>query len=109
MAHLSRAQRTAVLKALADPRRFEVLERIARSGCALSCSETLASLPISAATLSHHLKELEGAGLIRVQREGKYHMLSLQSGVLEAVASALHSLGATCPNAGPNAVLKTGR
>jgi ArsR family transcriptional regulator, arsenate/arsenite/antimonite-responsive transcriptional repressor len=93
------AQRTAILKALADPRRFEVLERIAGSGCAISCSQTLADLPISAATLSHHLKELETAGLIRVQREGKYHLLSLQPGVLEAVAATLQSLGAACPNA----------
>lgn len=102
MAHLTRSQRTAILKALADPRRFEVLERIAGSGCALTCSETLASLPISAATLSHHIKELESAGLIRVQREGKYHMLSLEPGVLEALAATLQSLGAACPQADPN-------
>jgi ArsR family transcriptional regulator len=96
---LTSEQRTAVLKALADPRRFEVLERIARSSCAVSCSQTLADLPIAAATLSHHLKELEAAGLIHVQREGKYHMLSLQPGVLDAVAEMLQSLGASCPNA----------
>ena len=96
---ISSARRNAILKALADPRRFEVLERIASSGCALSCSETLASLPIAAATLSHHLKELETAGLIRVQREGKYHMLSLEPGVLEALAATLQSLGAACPEA----------
>jgi ArsR family transcriptional regulator, arsenate/arsenite/antimonite-responsive transcriptional repressor len=96
-AEITRAQRTAILKALADPRRFEVLERIAGSGCALSCSETLASLPISAATLSHHIKELENAGLIRVQREGKFHMLSLEPGVLEALAATLQSLAADCP------------
>jgi ArsR family transcriptional regulator len=100
---LTGEQRAAILKALADPRRFEVLERIARSGCALTCSQTLADLPIAAATLSHHLKELESAGLIRVEREGKYHLLSVRPGVLEAVAATLHSLGASCPNA----VLKT--
>lgn len=101
-AEITRSQRTAILKALADPRRFEVLERIAGSGCALTCSETLASLPISAATLSHHIKELESAGLIRVQREGKFHMLSLEPGVLEALAATLQSLGATCPQADRN-------
>ena len=96
---MTQAQRTAILKALADPRRFEVLERIANSGCALSCSQTLADLPIAAATLSHHLKELETAGLIHVQREGKYHMLSVQPGVLEAMAETLQALSAACPNA----------
>jgi ArsR family transcriptional regulator, arsenate/arsenite/antimonite-responsive transcriptional repressor len=99
---ISSARRTAILKALADPRRFEVLERIAGSGCALSCSETLASLPIAAATLSHHLKELETAGLIRIERKGKYHLLSLEPGVLEALAATLQSLAAACPYAVPN-------
>jgi ArsR family transcriptional regulator, arsenate/arsenite/antimonite-responsive transcriptional repressor len=98
-ASLTSTQRTAILKALADPRRFEVLERIARSSCAVTCSQTLADLPIAAATLSHHLKELEAAGLIHVQREGKYHLLSVQPGVLEAMAETLQALSAACPNA----------
>ena len=93
---ISSDRRTAILKALADPRRFEVLERIAGAGCALTCSQTLADLPISAATLSHHIKELEAAGLIQIERKGKYHFLSLEPGVLEAVATALQSLGASC-------------
>jgi len=36
---LTRAQRTAILKALADPKRFELLEKIARSLCPLGCSQ----------------------------------------------------------------------
>src|ERR1700721_3078354 len=96
---LASTQRTAILKALAEPRRFEVLERIARSSCAVTCSQTLADLPIAAATLSHHLKELETAGLIHVQREGKYHLLSVQPGCVEAMAEALQALSAACPDA----------
>lgn len=95
---LTDAQRTAILKALADPRRFELLERIAKNNCPLGCSEALAEMPISAATLSHHIKELELAGLIEVRREGKYAFLSLRHGVLEALASSLSLLGtAGCP------------
>lgn len=90
---ITRARRTAILKALADPRRFELLEQIAKAGCPMHCSAARAALPISAATLSHHVKELETAGLIRVEREGKFHLLSLQPGVLEAVAETLQSLG----------------
>ena len=93
---LTRARRAAILKALADPRRFELLEHIAKAGCPLGCSQALASLPISAATLSHHIKELESAGLILVRREGKFHYLSLRPGVLAAVASVLASLE-LCP------------
>ena len=97
-AHLTRARRAAILKALADPRRFELLERIAKAGCPLGCSQVRAALPISAATLSHHIKELETAGLIDIRREGKFHYLSLRSGVLEALATQLAALEpTTCP------------
>lgn len=97
-AHLTEAQRTAVLKALADPRRFELLERIAKNHCPLGCSEALSAMPIAAATLSHHIKELESAGLIDVRREGKYAFLSLRPGVLEGLASMLSLLeSAGCP------------
>jgi ArsR family transcriptional regulator len=89
---LTRARRTAMLKALADPRRFELMERIAMAGCPLGCTQALAALPISAATLSHHIKELETAGLIDVRREGKFHFLALRPGVLHALAGVLDGL-----------------
>jgi ArsR family transcriptional regulator len=89
---LTRARRAAILKALADPRRFELLERIARAGCPLGCAEARAALPISAATLSHHIKELETAGLIDVRRAGKFHFLTLRPGVLESLAGGLAAL-----------------
>jgi len=95
---LTQTRRTAILKALADPRRFELLERIARAGCPLGCSQARAALPISAATLSHHVKELETAGLIHIRREGKFHFLTLKPGVLEALAAFLAALEqAPCP------------
>jgi len=81
-----------MLKALADPRRYELLERIAKAGCPLGCAQALEALPISAATLSHHVKELETAGLIEVRREGKFAYLSLKAGVLKALAANLAAL-----------------
>jgi ArsR family transcriptional regulator len=92
-ARLTKARRTAILKALADPRRFELLERIAKSGCPLGCAEARSALPISAATLSHHIKELETAGLIEIRREGKFHFLTLRSGVLDSIIGLLGELG----------------
>lgn len=91
-ARLTRARRTALLKALADPRRYELLEHIARASCAFGCSDALNALQIAPATLSHHVKELETAGLIEVQRVGKFHNLKLRPGVLEALATTLRSL-----------------
>ena len=89
---LTRARRTLLLKALADPRRFELLEKIAKANCPLGCAQARAALPISAATLSHHIKELETAGLIEVRREGKYHFLSLRAGVLDSLGAYLAAL-----------------
>ena len=88
----TRARRTALLKALADPKRFELLERIAKANCPLGCSQAQAALKIAPATLSHHIKELENAGLIDVTREGKFHYLKLKPGVLEALAETLKAL-----------------
>jgi ArsR family transcriptional regulator, arsenate/arsenite/antimonite-responsive transcriptional repressor len=93
---LTRAQRTAILKALADPRRFELLERIARSACPMGCREASEALAIAPATLSHHSKELQTSGLIDVRREGKFAFLSIKPGVLEALAQGLTAL--TQPN-----------
>ena len=97
-ARLSRARRTAILKALADPRRFELLERIAEAQCPLGCAEARAALPISAATLSHHIKALQAAGIISIRREGKFHYMSLRSGVLESLAATLSALAPSSCN-----------
>ena len=98
-ARLTRARRTAILKALADPKRFELLERIAKASCPLGCTDARAALAISPATLSHHIKELETAGLIQVARNGKFHYLSIRPGVLDALAATLQALGpASCPS-----------
>ena len=95
---LTRAQRSALLKALADPKRFELLERIAKSSCPLGCTIAREALAIAPATLSHHIKELQTSGLIDVRREGKFHFLSIKPGVLEALAASLQSLSPTsCP------------
>ncbi len=91
-ARLTRAKQTAIFKALGDPHRFELLQQIAKAGCPYGCSQARAALPISAATLSHHIKELETAGLIDVRREGKFHFLTLKPGVLDAIASSLKAL-----------------
>lgn len=97
--NLTRARRTAILKAIADPRRFELLERIARAQCPLGCADALTALRISPATLSHHIKELETAGLIEVRREGKFAYLSLKPGILAALAESLAALEtAGCPS-----------
>ena len=61
----------AIAHTLADPRRFQILKCIAKQQCA-ACSDLRQAFPITAATLSHHLKELETAGLIETAKRGKF-------------------------------------
>jgi ArsR family transcriptional regulator len=70
-----------IAKALADPQRFALLERIAQ-GPEVACMALVAEFPITQATISHHLKELSRAGLVSTRREGKCCHFSVQRGVL---------------------------
>jgi len=82
-----------ISKALADPRRYQILERIAKcKNGDVACSDMRCALPISAATLSHHLKELANAGLIEVRREGQYAHLKLRRDVWRKYLAQLRKL-----------------
>ena len=89
---LSASQRMAILKALADPRRLEIIERLSACNGCVGCSDMRECLPISAATLSHHLKELETAGLIQIEREGKFARLSLRRDIWQTFLADLQRL-----------------
>ena len=89
---LSEDQIHSISKALADPRRYEILKQIGSQRCALSCTDVRERQPISAATLSHHIKELDKAGLISVEREGKFAKFNLQRDVLQAYLDHLRSI-----------------
>jgi ArsR family transcriptional regulator len=93
---LSRARRAALLKALADPHRLKLVERIAHAGRPLSCAEARAALAVSPATLSHHIKELEAVGLVQVAREGKFIYLSLRAEVWSTLLASLAALAQPC-------------
>jgi ArsR family transcriptional regulator len=67
-----------ITKALVDSRRFDILERIAATKDEISCIDLRAEIPISRATLSHHIKELATAGLIDIRRESKYMFLRMR-------------------------------
>ena len=85
---LTERQVHLIARALADPRRYEILERIGKSDTS-PCSDIRNCMPVSAATLSHHMKELENAGLVDVQREGKFAHYTLRRDVLQAYLERL--------------------
>jgi DNA-binding transcriptional ArsR family regulator len=77
-----------IARALADPRRYDLLRRIGKAGKAgdpLACEDLRAGCcEVTAATISHHMKELESAGLVESAREGKFVNYTLRRDVLEA-------------------------
>jgi ArsR family transcriptional regulator len=81
-----------ISKAIADPKRFEVLQRIAASKDAPTCSQVRDWLGVAPATVSHHLRELAGADLVDLERDGKFIRVSLRRDVWDAYVKRLSSL-----------------
>ena len=72
----------AMFKALASPQRLQIFLKLADACCPTACDATAEGyrccvgdlgqdLDVKAPTVSHHLKELRQAGLMRVERRGK--------------------------------------
>jgi ArsR family transcriptional regulator len=85
-------QFTLISKALADPKRFEMLQRIGQSAESPTCSCLCDWTGLAPATVSHHLKELHNAGLVNMDRDGKFAYLSLRRDIWKAYLKRLATL-----------------
>ena len=79
---------TRIAKALADPTRFSILERIAGEPD-VACQRLKAQFAVTAATMSHHLKELTAADLVEMRRDGKCMFLRLRPATFAAYQKEL--------------------
>jgi DNA-binding transcriptional ArsR family regulator len=79
-------------EALADPTRRAILKRL-REG-PRTAGEIAEAFSLTRPTLSHHFKVLAAAGLVRSEKQGTRVVYTLQTNVLEDVASELMDLAA---------------
>jgi len=81
-------ERAALLKAIADPTRLSVLDRLSCCGAHCHCDlEDLLDVPAS--RLSFHLKVLRDAGLVESQRDGKRVRYRLVDGAFDRICRAV--------------------
>ena len=86
---LAPGQFERIAKALADPRRFAMLEAIAGGSAECPNQNLCRQFPVSKATISHHLKELVQAGLVESEREGQCVSYRARPDVMTAYTAEL--------------------
>jgi len=92
MARLTEKDVERISAALAEPRRFKILRDLAERGEPMTCGAIVDKHGVSQATISHHLKELESAGLIEIVRDGKFGNVALRRDVWAACVARLAAI-----------------
>lgn len=89
---------TALLKALADPRRWRIVELLSfEELCVCHLAE---ALEVPQPLVSHHLKVLRDAGLVESEKYRYWTYYRLRTDVLEQAARRLGSIASCCPTPG---------
>ena len=82
----------AGFKALADPTRIAIVNRLAALGEVCVCDIT-GAFDLGQPTISHHLKVLRDAGLVSAEKRGKWAYYRIVPGELERLGRALRPDG----------------
>ena len=89
---------TEVLKALAEPRRWRIVELLS---CEELCVCHLAEeIGIAQPLVSHHLKVLRDAGLVESEKNRQWTYYRLRPGALEELSRRVDAIDACCPTPG---------
>jgi ArsR family transcriptional regulator len=91
---LQSEQARALLRALAEPLRLQVIEALG-GGERCVCDLTT-DLGLAQSKLSFHLKVLKEAGLLADRQEGRWIYYSLRPEAIEQLRGWLAALGAQC-------------
>ena len=84
------AERVAVVaKALAEPLRVRILDVLRRSEQEVCQCELIALFDIGQSLLSHHMRKLADAGLVRVERRHKWAYYSVNADAFKELTSWL--------------------
>lgn len=78
-------------KALGDENRLRIIELIAKQGEMCAC-RVLDELDIAQPTLSHHMKLLKDAGLIKARKQGRWMHYSIDKSMFDYVEKYLHAI-----------------
>ncbi len=78
-------------KALGDDNRLRIIELIASQGEMCAC-RILDELDIAQPTLSHHMKLLKDAGLVKARKQGRWMHYSMDRSMLESIEGFLRAI-----------------
>ena len=91
-------QVSLICKALSDPNRLRIIQLLTygeQCGC-----ELLDQMQITQPTLSHHMKALEGCGLVSSRKKGKWNHYSLNCNQWTAFRDYIESIRIACKDEG---------
>lgn len=80
-----------VLSVLSESVRFKILSLISSKG-ELTAKDILSEFDFTQPTLSHHMSSLKEAGLVNVERRGRFAYYSVNKDTINLVLSGIESL-----------------